>query len=86
MVLYMNPWFKRYIIFVGVLGQFSQLYLIVKNQSAKDVSLFGFICSLVSGTSWLFYGLMVHDQPVIVTNAIGATLVALTIVAVLAYR
>jgi MtN3 and saliva related transmembrane protein len=81
----MNKWYKRYIIFVGVLGQFSQPYLIVKNQSAQDVSLFGFLCGLISASSWLIYGLMVHDQPLILTNAIGVTLVGLTIMATLVY-
>lgn len=73
--------YSTYMSIIGVGGQllfFSQAYKIFTTQHAQDVSLFGFTIALVSVTSWLIYGIILKDFPLILSNAvacIGATAV-----------
>lgn len=42
--------YKKYMYIIGIFGQsvfYSQFYEIIQNNSAKDVSLFGFVCGLI---------------------------------------
>ncbi len=76
-------------IFIGIFGQFvfySQFYAIIQNKSAHDVSLFGFICGFVSVASWLIYGVMLRDRPLILANTVATIGALLTIVAILMYQ
>lgn len=85
----MNKWYSRYMIFIGIFGAFlfySQFYTIVRNKSAQDVSLTGFICSFISVTSWLIYGLMLHDRPLIMSNIIASIGALLVVIAILIYQ
>lgn len=81
--------YKKYMILVGVLGQFvfyGQFYQIIINESAKDVSLSGFISGLVSVSSWLIYGIMQKDKPLIIANTVATVGALLTVLAILIYR
>ncbi len=85
----MNKWYTRYMIFIGIFGQFlfySQFYEIIQNKSSKDVSLFGFMCGFISVSSWLIYGLMLHDKPLIISNIIASIGAFLVVVAILVYQ
>lgn len=80
--------YKKYMIVVGVLGQlvfYSQFYNIVTNKSAQDVSLLGFIAGFISVSSWLIYGLMVKDKPLIIANSVATFGAGLTVSAILYY-
>lgn len=80
--------YKKYMIIVGILGQlvfYSQFYNIVINKSAQDVSLLGFIAGLVSVSSWLIYGLMVKDKPLIIANTVATIGACLTVGSILYY-
>ncbi len=84
----MNKWYSRYMIFIGTFGQFvfySQFYTIIQNKSAQDVSLFGFTCGFVSVASWLIYGLLLHDKPLIIANLVATIGALLVIIAILMY-
>lgn len=85
----MKKWYARYMIFIGTFGQFvfySQFYKIIQNKSAQDVSLFGFMCGFISVASWLIYGLMLRDKPLIVANTIATIGALLTIIAIFIYQ
>lgn len=85
----MREFYKKYMMVIGVLGQFvfyAQFYHIVSNQSAKDVSLFGFMSGLVSVSSWLIYGFMQKDKPLIIANTVATVGALLTVGAILVYR
>lgn len=59
---------------IGVIGQllfFAQAYKIFATKSAHDVSGFGFSIGLVSVTSWLIYGMMLKDPPLIIANVVA---------------
>lgn len=80
--------YKKYMIVVGVLGQFvfyGQFYNIMVNKSAQDVSLMGFIAGLISVSSWLAYGIMQKDKPLIVANTVATVGALLTVGAILFY-
>lgn len=74
-------YYRKYMLIVGTLGQllfFTQAIKIFVTRSANDVSLIGFSCGLVSVTSWMIYGFLIKDKPLIVSNIvamIGALLV-----------
>ena len=85
----MLEWYKKYMFFIGIFGQFvfySQFYAIISNKSAKDVSLFGFICGLLSVSSWMLYGIMIHDKPLIVANVVATIGALLTVIGIIIYR
>ena len=84
----MNKWYKKYMIFIGIFGQcifFAQFCTIILNKSAENVSLFGFICGFASSLSWLIYGSMLRDLPLIVTNTVATIGAILTIIAIFIY-
>ena len=84
----MWEWYKKYMFFIGIFGQFvfySQFFAIIQNKSAKDVSLFGFACGLASAFSWMVYGFMIRDKPLMVANGVGTVGALLTVVAILIY-
>ena len=51
-----------------------QVYKTWKSQSAKDLSLGMFLVFVAGVAMWLFYGLMVHNLPIIVANAVTLVL------------
>lgn len=74
---------------IGVLGQFvfyGQFYHIINNKSARDVSLLGFSSGLISVTSWLIYGIMLKDKPLIIANTVATLGALLTVGAIIIYR
>ena len=85
----MYAWYKKYMVVVGICGQFlfySQFYTIIQNKSARDISLFGFMCGFISVASWMIYGFMIHDKPLIVANVVATIGALLTVVAILIYQ
>ncbi len=75
-------YYERYMLVVGVLGQllfYVQGIKIFYSQSAKDVSILGFSLGLVSVSSWLVYGILIKNEPLIVAN-IFAVLGALFVI------
>lgn len=83
-VLY--KFYEHYMIVVGSLSSmvfYLQAYKIAVYKSATDVSLTAFICGLISVISWLIYGVLLKNKPLIASNAlatIGATLAVVFII------
>lgn len=80
-----ETYYKYYMSIIGVVGQmvfFAQAYKIFSSKSAHDVSSIGFAFGLISVWSWLVYGLIRRDPPLIIANVvavIGATAVLIGI-------
>lgn len=65
-----------YMIFIGIFGQlvfFAQAHKIFITKSASDVSILGFTAGLISVTSWLIYGVILKDRPLIIANAVACS-------------
>jgi uncharacterized protein with PQ loop repeat len=66
--------FSLYMTIVGWAGHFIfffQAYKIISTGSAKDVSLPGFLISLFSVASWLFYGIITDNKVLVRVNIFG---------------
>lgn len=57
-----------------------QLVMIIKNKSAKDISITMYIVLLIAQILWMVYGILKHDFQVIITNAITTLLTILIII------
>ena len=66
--------YEKYMFFIGVMGQmvfYLQAYEIFSAQKAENVSLPAFLFGLLSVSSWLIYGLMLKNKPLIVANVVA---------------
>ncbi len=80
--------YEKYMNFIGPLGNimfYLQAYKIFATKSAHDISGIGFGISLVGLSSWLLYGLLLKNQPLILANLVGVIGVILTIIGTLIY-
>lgn len=67
-------YYKKYMFLIGFAGHsifVLQTYRIFLTKSSIDVSLEGFMVSLISVTSWLFYGYCINDHILIRVNLFG---------------
>lgn len=85
-------WMKKiygfYMFFIGVFGQlvyFAQAYKIFSTHRAADVSLFGFIAGFIAATSWLIYGIILKDRPLIVANTAACLGSMVVLIGILIY-
>ncbi len=56
-----------------------QLFTIIKNRSARDISIAMYLLLLVAQILWMVYGILKSDLQIIATNAITAFLTILII-------
>ncbi len=83
-----KEYYRKYMILVGVLGQsvfYAQFYHIMTSKSAQDVSLLGFISGLISVSSWLVYGIILKDKPLVIANVVATIGALLTVGAIIVY-
>lgn len=69
-------------IFAGlliILSLIPQLITIIRNKSAKDISILMYIVLLVAQILWLVYGILKNDLQVTITNAITSVITILLI-------
>lgn len=81
-------YYEKYMMIVGTCGQFlfyAQGFKIFKNQSAADVSLSGFLFGLISVSSWLLYGILIKNTPLIVANVVAVIGALLVVTGILLY-
>jgi MtN3 and saliva related transmembrane protein len=62
-----------------ILSFIPQLVTIVRNKSAKDISVLMYIVLLLAQILWLVYGILKNDLQVTITNAITAVITILVI-------
>lgn len=81
--------YDKYIVLIGIGGHFMfvlQTYKLWVSKSAEDLSLEGFIVSFFSLVSWLIYGLLKKDLPLIIVNIFGAVASLVCIISILILR
>jgi uncharacterized protein with PQ loop repeat len=81
-------YYEQYMYVVGIVGQlvfYAQAYTIFYNKAAVDVSLFGFFMGFVSVSSWLFYGIILNNRPLIVANTVATIGAALVLIGIFLY-
>jgi MtN3 and saliva related transmembrane protein len=70
---------------IGNLMFYFQFYKIFDEKSSASVSLTGFSISVIAMTSWLLYGILLKNKPLIIANLVGAIGAILVTVAILIY-
>lgn len=81
--------YEHYITIIGSAGHFLfifQTFKTIQVGSAHDVSLGGFIVSFFSLISWLFYGFLKKDRPLIIANLVGASLALICITTIIFFK
>jgi uncharacterized protein with PQ loop repeat len=81
--------YEHYMIVIGSVGHLLfvfQTVKIIQTGCAKDLSLGGFLISFVSLVSWLVYGFLKKDKPLILVNLFGSLAAAVCIGAILIFR
>lgn len=81
--------YERYMLFIGTAGQlvfYLQFFKILSDNSARDVSLTGFIFGLVSVASWLLYGIILKNRVLIISNAFAVIGASCVVTAILIYQ
>jgi MtN3 and saliva related transmembrane protein len=80
--------YERYMLAMGMIGQvlyFAQAVKIFYTQAAKDVSLLGFTLGFVSVSSWLVYGILIKNRPLVFANIVAVIGALLVLVGILMY-
>lgn len=81
-------YYEKYMSFIGVVTNvmfYLQAYKIFINKSAKDVSGVGFLLSFVGLFSWLVYGILLKNKPLIIANVFGTIGALVTLIGVIKY-
>lgn len=81
--------YANYMVFIGILGQilyYAQAYKIFSSKSAADLSIVGFTAGFISVSSWLIYGLILRDRPLIIANIVACIGAIAVIVGIIMYR
>lgn len=68
------------------LGYFPQAYKIYKNQSSRDISIPAFIIFSLGTLTWLVYGIVLMDIPIIAGFVLGVIGSWLVLILSLVYR
>lgn len=81
--------YERYMVVIGSVGHLLfvfQTVKIIQTGCAKDLSLGGFIISFISLVSWLIYGFLKKDKPLIIVNLFGSVAALACIGAIVFFR
>lgn len=68
------------------LGYFSQAYRVYKNKSSKDISIIAFIIFSIGTLTWLIYGIVSRDIPIMLGFVLGVIGSWLVLILSLIYR
>ena len=86
----MIEFFKTYIgffaAFCTTIAFLPQAIKVYKTRSTKDISLYMFLIFTIGVLSWLTYGLIINDWPVILANAVTLILSFFILIYKLKYK
>jgi MtN3 and saliva related transmembrane protein len=80
--------YEKYMSFIGPIGNlmfFIQAYKIFYTKSAVSISILAFSLSIIGLSSWLLYGFLLKNKPLILANLVGVTGVSLVLAGTLLY-
>jgi MtN3 and saliva related transmembrane protein len=80
--------YEKYMSIIGPIGNlmfFIQSYKIFSSHSAASISIPAFSLSVIGLSSWLFYGLILKNIPLIIANLVGVIGAVLVLVGTLIY-
>lgn len=81
-------YYEKYICIIGPIGNsmfYLQAYKIFINKSAASVSFLGFLISVIALSSWLIYGILLKNKPLIIANIFGVVGALLVLVEIVIY-
>ena len=81
-------YYEKYMNIIGPITNlmfYLQAYKIFINKSADTVSGPGFLISIIGLSSWLLYGILLKNKPLIIANIFGVIGAILTFIGVLIY-
>ncbi len=81
-------YYEKYMLLMGILGQmlfYIQGFKILMTESAAGVSLGAFYIGLVSSSSWLLYGFLLNNRPLVLSNLVGVLGAVFVIVGIVVY-
>jgi len=80
--------YEKYMTIVGTIGNFMfyvQAHKIFTSKSSGCVSLPAFTISAIALCSWLVYGILIKNTPIIIANIVGFIGALLVLVTILMY-
>jgi len=80
--------YEQYMKIIGPIGNvmfYLQAYKIFICKSSESVSAPAFFISIIGLSSWLLYGILLKNKPLIIANGFGVIGAILTFVAILFY-
>jgi MtN3 and saliva related transmembrane protein len=80
--------YSIYILIIGTIGQFApylQAYKTFTTERAGDLSIPAYVVAFISLTSWLVYGALIKDYPLIISNIVGFIGTIIVIVGMIIY-
>jgi MtN3 and saliva related transmembrane protein len=80
--------YENYMKFIGPLGNlmfFMQAYKIFTTKTAVSISIEGFSLSVIGLGSWLLYGILLKNKPLIIANVVGVVGAVLVLVGTFIY-
>ena len=79
------PVFGYLAVLFTVMSFVPQVIKTIRSKSVKDLSLLTLIVFVCASSSWLVYGYLINDIPIIMTNAITVSLQILLLILKLRY-
>lgn len=80
--------YELYMVFIGSaapISAFAQAYKTFTTQSANDLSMVANIVGLVTIISWLVYGIILRNPPLIISNIFGSIGAVVVIIGIILY-
>ncbi len=81
--------YEKYMTCIGPVGNimfYIQSYKMFTTKSAENISAPAFLLCLIGLSSWLIYGILLKDKPLIIANLVGVIGAMLTLFCILIYN
>ena len=86
MIEFISKYIGFFAAFCTTFAFLPQAIKVFKSKSTKDISLYMFLIFTIGVLSWLLYGLIINDWPVILANAITLLLSLFILIYKLRYK
>ena len=86
MIEFLKTYIGFFAAFCTTIAFLPQAIKVYKTKSTKDISLYMFLIFTIGVLSWLIYGLIINDWPVILANAVTLILSFFILIYKLKYK